>query len=140
VWDLELIIVNEVSAVAEAIEAVRTLAARRGVPSSVVPTLQLVLDDLLINVVSYAWHDGERHAATLRVAFSPQAVTLEISDDGIAFDPVAAPTPDVTLDLDEREVGGLGIHLVRALVDVVDYSRTGERNVLTVTKKWDVDL
>jgi serine/threonine-protein kinase RsbW len=60
---------------------------------------------------------------------------VTIEDDGVAFDPLARAAPDVTADLDEREIGGLGIHLVRTLMDGMTYERRGERNVLVIVKR-----
>ena len=57
-----------------------------------------------------------------------------MSDNGAAFDPLSVPAPDLTTSLDERAVGGLGLHLVRNLMDRVSYSRAGERNQLTLVK------
>jgi len=62
-------------------------------------------------------------------------VILTITDDGMAFNPLAVEPPDVSLPLDERAIGGLGIHLVRSLFDEVSYRRAVGRNVLTVKKK-----
>jgi anti-anti-sigma factor len=64
-------------------------------------------------------------------------VVLTVSDDGVPFDPLAVPSPDTSRPLEERTVGGLGIHLVRHLVDQMTYERRGDRNVLTLVKTID---
>ncbi len=65
----------------------------------------------------------------------------EISDDGVAFDPLKVPPPDLTADLESRPIGGLGVHFVKTLMDEVAYRREGDRNVLTMRKRFgDEDL
>ena len=59
---------------------------------------------------------------------------LELSDDGIAFDPLSLPPPDVSLDIEDRLIGGLGVHLIRTMMDSVSYRREGDWNRLLVTK------
>ena len=60
-----------------------------------------------------------------------------IIDDGIAFNPFDAPAPDTTLALEDREIGGLGVHIVRTMMDEVFYERDGNKNVVTVSKQLD---
>ena len=60
-------------------------------------------------------------------------VSGEIVDEGVPFDPTAAPDPDVEADIDERSIGGLGVHLVKAMVETFQYQRIGERNVVRFT-------
>ncbi len=67
-----------------------------------------------------------------RCATRPDGLTVEIADEGAPFDPLARADPDTTLDLDQREPGGLGILLVKNLVDGIAYRREGERNVLVI--------
>lgn len=135
VWALELKVANRLEAVAEAIEAFQQVAIERAVPPAVIPTVQLVLDDILVNILSYAWPEGGDHQARLRIAIESDVVLIEVSDDGVPFDPVAAPVPDISLDVYQRQTGGLGIHLARSLMDDVTYARRGGRNVLTMKKE-----
>ena len=64
-------------------------------------------------------------------------LVLTFSDDGVPFDPIAAKTPDTSAPLEQREIGGLGIHLVRNLIDEASYERKLGRNVLTLVKQLD---
>ncbi|MFO0698960.1 MAG: anti-sigma factor antagonist [Nitrospira sp.] len=101
-----------------------------------IPTLNMALDDLLNNVVQYAFpNDPTEHHIHVEGDVQDGSVILTIADDGIPFNPLSAAPPDLSLLLHEREIGGLGIHLVRSMFDEVTYHRNVGRNVLTVKKK-----
>ena len=70
----------------------------------------------------------------MTLALEGDELTIRVEDDGRAFDPLQAPPPDLDLPLEERPVGGLGIHIVRSVMDAVEYQRRGGRNVLTMRK------
>jgi len=102
-----------------------------------IPTLNMALDDLLNNVVQYAFpNDPIEHTIEVEGEVRDECVILTITDDGIPFNPLTVSTPDLSLLLHEREIGGLGIHLVRSMFDEVTYHRNVGRNVLTVKKKF----
>ena len=101
-----------------------------------IPTLNMALDDLLNNVVQYAFpNDPTEHHIEVEGDVQDGYVILTITDDGIPFNPLSAAPPDLSVLLHEREIGGLGIHLVRSMFDEVTYQRNVGRNVLTVKKK-----
>jgi len=105
-----------------------------------IPTLNMALDDLLNNVVQYAFpNDPTAHTIVVEGEVRDECVTLTITDDGIPFNPLTVATPDLSLLLHEREVGGLGIHLIRSMFDEITYHRNVGRNVLTVKKKFESD-
>ncbi|MBH0203584.1 MAG: anti-sigma factor antagonist [Nitrospira sp.] len=101
-----------------------------------IPTLNMALDDLLNNVVQYAFpNDPTEHHIEVEGEVRDAWVIFTITDDGIPFNPLTVAPPDLSLLLHEREIGGLGIHLVRSMFDEVSYHRHVGRNVLTVKKK-----
>jgi anti-sigma regulatory factor (Ser/Thr protein kinase) len=73
----------------------------------------------------------------VRLALDPDTLTIQVADDGVPFNPVDAPPPDLDLPIEERPIGGLGIHIVRSLVDTIEHRRDDGRNVLTMTKKMN---
>jgi len=85
-------------------------------------------------VISYAFPDDEAHEIEIKTELATNRLTVTISDDGIPFNPLVAGTPDTSLPLDKRALGGLGIHLIRNLVDDMSYQRRIDRNVLTLVK------
>ncbi len=71
----------------------------------------------------------------MRCAAAGDEITVEIEDDGRAFDPFDAPPPDLTSSIEERAIGGLGVHLVRSLTDDASYERRDGRNIVTLRKR-----
>jgi anti-sigma regulatory factor (Ser/Thr protein kinase) len=101
--------------------------------------LQIILDELFTNVVKYGYEDagaaGQGHPeGHIEVALSLEAdrLIIEFADDGRPFDPLTSPPPDLDLPAESRPVGGVGIAIVRALVDEREYRRDGNRNRLTL--------
>ncbi len=94
--------------------------------------LAIVLEEVILNVATY----GGAPPRWVELTFLRERLALElvIEDDGIAFDPTAAAPPDLSGDIDERFVGGLGVHIVMKLMDEVAYSRTGDLNRLVLRK------
>lgn len=103
-------------------------------PADVVLRLSLVLEELVANVAAYGGRTPCRVELSLGAAAG--AVDLIVDDDGVAFDPTGMPSPDVDANLADRPVGGLGIHLVRTLMDEVRYARVDGHNRLTLRKRF----
>lgn len=103
-------------------------------PTRLVNEINLVLEELVTNIISYGFDGDESRIIHVDVALTEQGIVTRVEDDGRAFDPTQAPTPDVTAEIDDREIGGLGILLVKELMDEVVYWRLGDRNVLLMTK------
>lgn len=100
-------------------------------PPATISRLTLIFDEVLSNVVSYAYTDDADHDIKVRLEVVGGQVVVSIVDDGVPFNPLTVPAPDTTTPLMERELGGLGTHLVRSLVDEAAYERRGDSNVLT---------
>ena len=98
--------------------------------------VRLALDELLTNVVSYAYEgkEGGEIEISYKIADDPRSITLSIADEGKAFNPLETKDPDLALDVAERKIGGLGIFLVKNVMDEIDYRREDERNILTIKK------
>lgn len=98
--------------------------------------LDVITDEVFSNICRYAYGAGAGDASVcFRFDGEKNEVSLTFRDRGIPYDPLESPEPDVTLSAEEREIGGLGIFLVKQLADGVRYERDGDTNVLTVTKK-----
>lgn len=105
------------------------------VPARALNAMTLALDEIFTNVVSYAYDDTDAHEITVRIDFAPGVLRARIEDDGRPFNPLDVPPVDIQRPMTEREVGGLGIHLVRSLMNRMEYERADRRNVLTIEKK-----
>lgn len=106
-------------------------AEASGVPASEHRRVQVALDELLTNTITY----GRCRDITIEAELAADSLLVRLSDDGTAFDPLEEITPDTTLSVDMRRIGGLGIHLVRQMMDDVSYDRLGDRNVVTLKRK-----
>lgn len=130
---------NDLSEIAMVVGKFQEFASKRGLPLELGRRISVIFDDLLNNVISYAFPDGEGHEIEIRTELADNRLTVTISDDGIPFNPLGAGVPDTSLPLESRAIGGLGIHLVRNLVDEVSYQRRIGRNVLTLVKRIDAN-
>lgn len=92
----------------------------------------MAAEEILVNVIRYAYPGGGPGEVEIRGrADSGDGVTLEFEDNGEPFDPTSLPQPDLNLSVSDREVGGLGVFLVRKMVNEIRYRREGDRNILT---------
>ena len=97
----------------------------------------LAVEELGVNIVNYG-HDDNDHEIKIVISSEDEAITIEIEDDGHAFNPLLdAPDPDLDTAVEDRTVGGLGIHLVRTMMDEVHYQRQQNKNCLTLVKRRD---
>jgi anti-sigma regulatory factor (Ser/Thr protein kinase) len=99
--------------------------------------VNLALDELFTNIISYGFDDQSEHIIQVLISADNNLLTVVLEDDGIPFNPVDRLSPELPCDLEECKVGGLGIHLVKNLVDEVAYRRSGDKNVLTLKKVID---
>ena len=115
-----------------------TLCKETGCDQSLSFNMNLALEEALVNVINYAYpHDGTMHHFTLDVEeiTKPQhSLLFTLTDSGKPFDPTAAGETDITLSAEERQIGGLGIFLVRQLMDNVSYKYKDKKNVLLMQK------
>ncbi len=88
------------------------------------------------NVISYGFNDEQRHFIDISLELTANSLTVSITDDGVPFNPLAEAAPDTTLSIEDRQIGGLGIHIVINMVDDISYQRTADKNVLTLTKSF----
>ena len=128
---LSFTLFNELSAVPCAAEQVKAFCRDRDIPGPIAYKFGLALDETLTNAISYAFHDGRPHRIEVRVEKRDGHLTAIVSDDGEPFDPLSQPAPDIHAPVEDRKIGGLGIHLLRTLMDTVEYRRLGGRNNLT---------
>jgi phosphoserine phosphatase RsbU/P len=103
-------------------------------PAATMAELRVVCDDIVSNVINHGYPQGGEHDIEVRLELTGRRLVVTVSDDGVAFNPLAVAPPDTTLPLEQRELGGLGIHLVRSLTDEATYGRHGGRNVITLVK------
>jgi serine/threonine-protein kinase RsbW len=96
--------------------------------------LQLALEELVTNVIKHGYADGQPHAFTVALATAGDRVTAVVDDDAPAYDPLARAEVDTSLPLEDRPIGGLGVHLVKKLMSAAHYERRDGRNILTLER------
>lgn len=123
---------DSIAVVARRIEA---LAADRGWPQRLVFDLNLAIDELVTNAFAHGLAGRPDAQITIRLQQRDDRIELEILDNGIEFNPLAADAPDLDEGVEQRPVGGLGIHLVRQMMDQLCYQRVGDRNRIRALKR-----
>lgn len=114
---------------------VEDFVSRAGLSREVQNALDLSLVEWVSNVISYAFDDSREHWILIRLTKAETEVRVEIEDDGREFNPLTHPAADTSAPLESRPIGGLGIHMIRRLVDALEYRRDHGRNTLTLVKR-----
>jgi len=130
---VDISIRNDLAELATVTDALDRLGEQVGFPAKALMQLQVALDEILSNVIKYAWADGGPHELRIRIRARAAGIEVVITDDGLPFDPRAQPAPEPARGRRLRP-GGVGIHLVKQLVDGFDYARDGQLNCVTLTK------
>jgi serine/threonine-protein kinase RsbW len=121
------------------IERLNALVRRFGelheIPSRPLYALSLALDEVVTNAIVHGFDDPAGQELTVSLSVATRELRAEIIDHGRSFNPLDVPPPNLLAPLQERELGGLGIHLVRSLMDRLDYRRDDGKNVLTLMKQ-----
>jgi sigma-B regulation protein RsbU (phosphoserine phosphatase) len=130
-----LILHNNIQQIPQLAEFVETIAEEKNLDQAMAMSLNLALEEAVTNVILYAYPDGIDGLVDIEAFIHIDCLEFIISDSGKPFDPTAAPEADVTLGVDERKIGGLGIYLVRNIMDTVSYRYEKGKNILTMIKK-----
>lgn len=96
--------------------------------------MNLAIEEAVVNVIDYAYPSGTVGSIDINVTIYDNHMEFVISDSGTPFDPTKKEDVDISLPVEERRIGGLGIHLVRQLMDKINYERKDGRNILTLIK------
>jgi sigma-B regulation protein RsbU (phosphoserine phosphatase) len=129
---LELSIGADLREIQKVNEAVDTFCANNQLPREISQKLGVILDELLANTINYGFDDSEEHEIMIQIEAMDDRLLIKVSDDGIPFNPFDRISPDTTLSLDEREIGGLGVLLVAEMIDSHSYQRLRNRNIITL--------
>jgi len=138
--DLHLKLEADPERLSDIADAIEELGARQEWPPDFLFRMNLVLEEMTLNVMTHGRAAGATELEVI-VSCEGDGVTIEISDDGPRFDPLEdAPLPDPEAPLEDRPVGGLGVHLVRTMMDEITYRyQDGRNRLLMTTSKTDSD-
>jgi serine/threonine-protein kinase RsbW len=131
----EIRIANQLTEISRVVDALEAFARSHGLSDRVRHDVSIAVDEVISNIIHHSYRDDAAHSITVRLTLVPGELHAEIVDDGAAFDPVVHDTPRPSGSVEERELGGLGLHLVKSLMDNVCYVRLGNSNHLTLIKK-----
>lgn len=137
---LRIVVKNELAELERVSQEVEAFGAAHGIANKTIFQLNLALDEILTNVISYAYSDGAAHDILVRLTVRAGEITVEVEDDGRAFNPLDIAPPALDVPLVDRSIGGLGMHLVRQVVDGLEYRREEGKNVLALKKLVTTNL
>ena len=126
---------NSLSELDRLSEKLCTVGNQWDIPGKAILQINLVLDELFTNVVSYGLENDPDQDIDFSLSHQGDEIKIVVSDGGREFDPTQAPDPNLDLPLDDQPIGGLGIFLMRQYADTIEYRRDSGRNIVTLTKK-----
>lgn len=130
----QLTLPNDINTISQLSEFVDAICEEAAVDMATTMELNLALEEAVVNVMSYAYPEGTVGTVVISAQNDGRQLVFTLSDSGKPFDPTAKAEVDTTLSAEERPIGGLGIHLIRRIMDRVAYERRDNRNILTLTK------
>jgi len=116
-------------------EFASNFCGQHGLPDAEQSRLLVILDELFTNVLSHGYPENAEGEVEIALSLEADWLSLEFVDDAGPFDPLASPPPDLDLPVEQRPIGGIGITIVRALVDEISYCREADRNRLTMRRR-----
>ena len=131
----KLVLKNEISEISKLAVFIEELGEELNLTPDLVFNLNLVLEEAVSNVILYAYPKDEQQEISLSANVSENNLVFVLTDSGKEFDPTQAPDADITLSAEERQIGGLGIFLIRQIMNQIEYQRIDGKNVLTLGKQ-----
>lgn len=129
------VIENQIEELGNLAAGIEKLAADWELSPELAMNLNLVVEEAFSNIVFYAFNDKGKHEINISISLNNSTLKIELTDDGIPFNPLSHKPPDTNLPADERPIGGLGIFLISQIMDEMNYTRKGNRNILTLNKR-----
>lgn len=130
-----IILANDIAEISRLATFIEEVGEAFALTPDVVFNLNLVIEEAVVNVINYAYPKEEHQSIYLSANLHNGSIVFVLTDTGKEFDPTQAPEADITLSAEERPIGGLGIFLIRQIMNEVKYQRIDGKNVLTLEKK-----
>ena len=130
-----IILANDIAQISKLAQFVDEVGEEFSLAPDVVFNLNLVLEEAVVNVINYAYPKEEHQSIYLSATLHEDSIVFVLTDTGKEFDPTSAPEADITLSAEDRPIGGLGIFLIRQIMNEVKYERIDGKNILILEKK-----
>jgi serine/threonine-protein kinase RsbW len=130
-----IVLRNDLSEISKLHQELENFGQKCNLSPKTLLELNLILEEVLTNVISYAYGDNQRHEIVVHADLRDAELVIEVEDDGRPFNPLQSSPPDLERPLEQRNIGGLGLHLVREFTNSIEYDRKEEKNRLVVRKK-----
>lgn len=131
----QLVLDNDIQQIPLLTEFIEQIAEQANLDMALTMSLNLALEEAVSNVMMYAYPAGTKGQVEIEAEFNDGTFVFTMSDSGVPFDPTAKQDADITLSVEDRPIGGLGIFLVKNIMDTVSYKWSDGKNILTMTKK-----
>ena len=135
ILERQLTLPNDIKTIPQLSEFIEVIGEELEMEMSMIMSLNLALEEAVVNVMDYAYAPGTTGEVCIEAIGNKSQIEFILSDSGIPFDPTKKAEVDTTLSAEERPIGGLGIHLVREIMDAVSYEYKDNKNILTLSKK-----
>ncbi len=129
-----IVLPNQLTELEHVAREVEAFGEAHGIAAELIFKVTVALDEILTNVISYAYPQGGEHVITVRLAVQAAELVIEVEDDGRPFNPLTVAPPDLEQLPEQRPIGGLGVHLVRKMMDRLEYRREQNKNFLVMIK------
>lgn len=126
---------NEIEEISKLEGFMEAVGDQTGIDASLITSLNLALEEAVTNVILYAYPEGQEGKADIDVYVNQEELKFVLRDSGTPFDPTAKEDADVTLSLEDRPIGGLGIFMVKQIMDTIEYEYRENQNILILHKK-----
>jgi len=130
---LDIVIPAKMDEVAKVTADIGEILQAQGFSLEAIGDVQLAVEEVIVNIIKHGYR-GKEGSIGVCCKASSQKATIEISDSAPAFNPLSLPEPDITEGIEERGIGGLGVFLVRQVMDIVTYRHKDHKNILTLVK------
>lgn len=135
----ELIIVNDLQEINRLEEFVEEFGGQLGLSSDIIMEIRLALEEAVVNVINYAYPPSQKKEIRLYAYCQDSELTFLLTDTGKSFDPTLVEHTDISAAIEDRPIGGLGVFLIREIMNEVSYQRIGGENQLTLKKKISIN-
>jgi len=136
----QIVLKNDLSELEAMAMAIEQFGEEQALPMRVVFDMNLVLEEIITNIISYGYEDELEHSIIVDISWAENQLEMSVTDDAKQFDPLANEAPDLLLPLEEREAGGLGIFFVKQKMDEVTYNWEQGHNVLAMKKDYGNEI